>query len=91
MDARRQGQPDSANSNPILDTRVYEVDFEDGARQYYSANLIAENMYSQIGTEGNKYLLLSEIIDHAKDRRAILKDDGTHVDKHGKPRPRIST
>jgi hypothetical protein len=80
-----------ANSNPFLDTRVYEVELEDGEREYYSANLIAENMYSQIDTEGNKYLLLSEIIDHAKDRRAMSKDNGTYVDKHGKPRPRITT
>ena len=35
-----------ANANPILDTRIYEVKFEDGAREFYSENLIAENMYS---------------------------------------------
>ena len=80
-----------ANPNPILDTRVYEVEFEDGAREYYSANLIAENMYSQIDTEGNRYLLLSEIIDHLKDKRAMDKDDGTYVDKHGRAKPRITT
>ena len=45
-----QGNPvGRANSNPILDTRVYEVEFEeDGARKFYAANLIAENMYAQI-------------------------------------------
>ena len=66
-----------ANSNPILDTREYEVEFEDGVREYYAANLIAENMYSQIDTEGNRYMLLSEIVDHTRDRRAMAKDDGT--------------
>lgn len=35
-----------ANSNPILDTREYVVEFEDGIQEVYSANLIAENMYS---------------------------------------------
>lgn len=45
-----------AHSNPILDTREYEVEFEDGAREFYSANLIAECMYSQIDYEGKNYL-----------------------------------
>ena len=35
-----------AHSNPILDTREYEVEFTDGLREIYMANLIAENMYS---------------------------------------------
>ena len=29
-----------ANSNPIIDNRVYEVEFEDGSMSTYSANLI---------------------------------------------------
>ena len=48
-------------------------------------------MYSQINTEGNRYLLLSEIIDHSKDKRAMHKDDGAFVDKHERARPRITT
>ena len=31
------------NSNPILNTRVYDVMFPDGSIQQYSANIIAEN------------------------------------------------
>ena len=33
--------------NPILDTRTYEVEFPDGEVNEYSANVIAENMWSQ--------------------------------------------
>ena len=54
--------------NPILDTRIYEVEFEDGAREFYSENLMAENLYSQIDVEGNRHLLLSKIIDHARNK-----------------------
>ena len=42
-----------ANSNPILDTRTYDVEFPDGSHAEYSANIIAQNMYSQCDTEGN--------------------------------------
>ena len=36
------------NKYPILDTRVYVVIFSDGAVSQYAANVIAENMYSQV-------------------------------------------
>ena len=42
-----------ANINPILDTRVYEVEFPDGSMSEFSANVIAENMWSQCDMEGN--------------------------------------
>ena len=72
-----------ANSNPILDTRECIVEFEDGAQETYAVNLIAENMYSQLDGEGNPFLLLSEIIDHATDGRAMRMADGMYTDKKG--------
>ncbi len=60
-----------AHSNPILDTREYVVEFEDGAQEIYSANLIAENMYAQIDSEGRQHALLSEIVDYKSDGRAM--------------------
>jgi hypothetical protein len=53
-----------AHSNPILDTRTYDVEFPDGSHAEYSANIIAQNMYSQCDTEGNQFLLLSSIVGH---------------------------
>ena len=35
------------NDNPILDTRSYDVEFEDGTIRGYTAKVIAENMISQ--------------------------------------------
>ena len=37
----------------MLDTRIYDVLFPDGAVRQYSANSIVENMYSQVDQEGN--------------------------------------
>jgi hypothetical protein len=62
-----------ANSNPILDTRVYEVEFPDGSVHDYAANILAEALYAQVDVDGNRFLLLKEIIDHKKDATALTK------------------
>ena len=64
-----------ANTNPILDTREYVVQFPDGAEAEYSANVIAENMYAQCDLEGTRHLLLKSIVDHTKTESAIDKAD----------------
>jgi hypothetical protein len=51
------------NTNPILDTRIYDVISPDGITAEYSANIIAECCYSQVGNEGNQYVLLDDNID----------------------------
>ena len=43
------------DSNPILNTRVYEVMFPDGAMKEYTANIIAENMWAGVDQEGHQY------------------------------------
>ena len=79
------------NANPILDTREYEVEFPDGATDVFTANLIAENLYSQVDDEGNSYSIMSEIIDHKSDRSAVSKDDGFETTKNGLKRRRRTT
>ena len=64
-----------ANSNPILDTRVYEVKFEDGSTIPYSANVIAESTYAQCDEEGKKYLLFGSILDHNTHEHALSVAD----------------
>jgi hypothetical protein len=71
------------NQNPILDTREYEVEMPDGTIAEYTANTIAENIYSQVDSEGHQYLMLSEIIDHKKDLSAITKDQGFTTSYNG--------
>jgi hypothetical protein len=38
----------TANDNPILDSRWYEVEFQDGYKASLAANAIAENLFAQI-------------------------------------------
>jgi hypothetical protein len=78
------------NDNPILDTRVYEVQFADGDVLEYAANIIAENLYSQTDQEGKRYVLLDAIVDHKKDGSAISKDD-EYVTVNGRKHKRKTT
>jgi hypothetical protein len=43
-----------AAANPILDTREYIVEFEDGNEAELNVNLIAEAMYAQCNPDGNQ-------------------------------------
>ena len=64
-----------ADKNPILDTRVYNVEFSDGATAELGANIIAECVYAQCDIEGNQYRLIDHIVDHRKDNKAVCKDN----------------
>ena len=44
-----------AHDNPILDSRVYEVEYLDGHKASLTANAIAENIFAQVDEEGNKH------------------------------------
>ena len=81
----------SYSSNPILNTHVYDVMFPDGAVQQYAANIIAENLYSQIDEEGQRYLFLDYIIDHKSNELAVQKDDAFIIDSSGRKKKRMTT
>ena len=38
----------TANDNPILDSRIYEVEYADGYKASLKANAIAENLFTQV-------------------------------------------
>jgi hypothetical protein len=66
----------SSNPNPILDTRIYNVEFPDGHLEAYSTNKIAEALYSQVDQDGFNTGLLQEICDHKKSSSAIPIENG---------------
>jgi hypothetical protein len=80
-----------AHPNPLFDTREYEVEFTDGTREKYQANIIAENMFAQVDDEGNQYLLLQEIVDHKKDNSAIPISEGMTINSSGTAKPKVTT
>ena len=52
------------NNNPLLNTRVYLVEFPDGHITEYSANTIAEAVYESVNDDGYEELLFDSIVDH---------------------------
>ena len=81
----------TAHDNPILDTRVYEVEFSDGHRASLAANIIAENLYSQVDPEGNRHVMFDNIIDHRTNGKQLLKDDAFITTSTGTKRRRETT
>jgi len=67
------------------------VEFDDGSTEAYSANIIAEHIYSQVDGEGYTQYMLSEIVDHKKDDTAVSKEDGTLTTQNGRKLPRRTT
>lgn len=65
----------TAHANPLLDTRVYKVEYLDGHTESCAANIITENIYAQIDEEGNHFLFLGEITDHHSHNTAIHHED----------------
>jgi Reverse transcriptase (RNA-dependent DNA polymerase) len=69
-----------SNRNTLLDTSLYDVQFEDGHVEAFSANVIAENLYEQMDSEGKSHRMIDEIIDHKKMADAINTHEAYKVD-----------
>jgi hypothetical protein len=69
-----------SHSDPLLDTSLFEVEFEDGYIETYTANIIAESMYEQVDSEGQLHRMMDEIVYHKKMSDAIHADDARTSD-----------
>eukprot|EP00978_Attheya_sp_CCMP212_P008877 scaffold20848_cov68-Attheya_sp.AAC.1 len=72
-----------AHDNPLLDSRQYEVQFHNGDTEVLTANIIAENLLSQVDDEGRRQMMLDKIIDHRILESAIPKSKGTYETQRG--------
>ena len=93
---KRKRRPDGIpmgiqNNNPLLDSKEYEVEFPDGATDKFTANLITENMMSQVDAEEHSYSILSAIVDHCSYGNALSKDDAYISTTTGKPELKQTT
>ena len=61
------------HANPILDSRVFVVEFPDGEWKDISYNILAEHLHAQMDDEGNIYKLFHGIIGHRKKAGAVDK------------------
>eukprot|EP00978_Attheya_sp_CCMP212_P003963 scaffold8437_cov60-Attheya_sp.AAC.3 len=72
-----------AHDNPLLDSRQYAVQFHNGDTEVLTANIIAENLLSQVDDEGRRQMMLDEIVDHRILETAIPKSKGTYETQRG--------
>ncbi len=80
----KEGKPIGVpNNNPILDGRVYEVEYMDGTIEAITANIIAENLLAQVDENGQRHILLDEIEQHRKNEDAVSREQGTYTTKNG--------
>ena len=79
------------HKNPILNTLVYDVEFPDGEVKEYSANVITENLLSQVDDEGFTLTVFDSILEHTKDDSAIEKKDLYFRTRSGTRRMRKTT
>ena len=87
-----EGNPvGKGSNNPLLDTRLYVVEYSDGTLKEIQGNLIAQSMLSQVDSEGHHYVLLDEISDHKSDGHAIQKEDGYFTGRNGNKHKKKTT
>jgi len=80
-----------ANSNPILDTRLFEVEFADGFTSEMTANAIAQNLFAQVDAEGHRMVLLDEIVDYRTTKKAVKQADAFVKSSNGTKRRKETT
>ena len=71
------------DSNPMLNTMVYYVKFPDVSIRKYRANVIGENMYSQVYSECFLHSILYGILDYCRDTTSVQKGDQYIITKSG--------
>jgi hypothetical protein len=75
----------------MFDTQEYKIEFTDGTNEKYQANVIAKNMFAQVESKGNQFLLLQEITNHKKDNSTIPISNGTIHGANEQEKPKITT
>ena len=81
----------TANENPVLDSRMYEVEYQDSTKASLAANYIAKNLLAQVDQEGNRHVPLDELIDYRVNGREVKLQDAFITTGTGMRRRRGTT
>ena len=73
----------SYDNNPMLNTVVYDVGFPAGSSREYSANVIAENIISQVDDDGFQTRIMEGTIDSQMDMRVACPKSAKLVKRKG--------
>ena len=88
-----KGEPvRSSDPSPMLDSRIYELEFPDGRVEEYAVNVILENMVDQVKSNDWDASLFHEIVSATKDEKTVIKKtDGAFTMMDGIKTPIITT
>ena len=67
------------HDNPFLNTITYNVEFPDGHVKEYGANIIAENLLTQVESDGYSLSLMDSIIDHQRDPSQAIPIEDKYI------------
>ena len=81
----------TAHDNPILDSRVYEVELPDGHKAALAANAIAENLFAQADGDGNRHVLFEEIVAHRTNGKELKQQEAFITTSSGTKRRKETT
>ena len=74
-----------------MDSREYELEYDDRTHDRYFANVIYDNPYPEVDSEGNQFLVLKYISDHWSDGTAINVAYGLIIKQGGNKHPNKTT
>jgi hypothetical protein len=63
------------NNNPLLNSLLYECEFDDGTVKEYAANTIASHIFIESDADGFSSLILHHIVDHKSSEEAVKMAD----------------
>ena len=72
-----------SNNNLMLDSWQYEVKFSGGETELITVNFIAENLLALVDEEGNRQMILNEIVNHQILDNDLYKSEGTYSSHTG--------
>ena len=79
------------STNPLVDTRIYEIGFIDGTTETITSKIISENLFAQVDEEGHRQLLLDEIIYYRRNNDAVHKNNAFIETSTGNRRRKMTT
>ncbi len=79
------------HENPLLNTLLYEGEFDDGTTRGYAANTIASNIFMESDADDFSSSLLYHIVDYKRSGEAITMADKYFVTKTGTKQMRQTT
>ena len=79
------------DDNPILDTRIFQVEYPDRHLEEFITNTIAEVLYSSVDNDRFDTGILREIVDHRKMDSAVRATDRFIITSSGQQKPVITT